>query len=546
MSENNNHILLETGAFIHSAIQEDLKGRLNALHTRFPPEPGGFLHIGNAKAVYINFELAKIYGGKCNLRMDDTNPAKEEEEFVQAIQDEIKWLGYDWEDRLFFASDYFDKFYECAVELVKKGLAFVCDLSAEEMRAAFGSIDKPGTESPYRGRSVEENLDLFARMKNGEFPDGTKTLRAKIDMASPNLNMRDPVIYRIAHKTHSNTGDKWCIYPMYDFAHPLEDAIEGITHSLCSIEFEDHRPIYDWYINNLDFAIKPRQIEFAKMSVSNTIMGKRYLRGLIAEGKADGWDDPRLVTVSGMRRRGYPPAAIREFLGATGVSKALSKVEFAMLEFFVREHLAPASKVVMAVLNPLKVTIENYPEGQTEMLDIDGREVPFSREILIEREDFMEEPAKKFFRLAPGKEVRLKGAYYVTCTDVVKDAAGEIIEVRCTYDPATKSGTVLPDGTEMRKVKGTLHWVSAPHGVPIKAMLYDTLVLDAPEHPDGFVENPDSLIIMDKAVGEPSLADAKPDDRFQFMRNGYFCLDNKEGGLIFNRTVSLKSSYKMS
>ena len=544
MSDNNNHILMETGAFIHSAIKEDLKGRLNELHTRFPPEPGGFLHIGNAKAVYINFELAKIYGGKCNLRMDDTNPTKEEEEFVQAIQDEIKWLGYDWEDRLYFASDYFDKFYECAIQLIQKDLAFVCDLSAEEMRESFGGIDKAGIESPYRGRSIEENLDLFARMKNGEFPDGAKTLRAKIDMASPNLNMRDPVIYRIAHKTHSNTGDKWCIYPMYDFAHPLEDAIEEITHSLCSIEFEDHRPIYEWYVNNLDFAIKPRQIEFAKMSVSNTIMGKRYLRGLIAEGKADGWDDPRLVTVSGMRRRGYPPAAIREFLGATGVSKALSKVEFAMLEFFVREHLAPVAKVVMAVLNPLKVVIENYPDGQVEMLLLDDREIPFSREIFIEREDFMEEPAKKFFRLAPGKEVRLKGAYFITCTDVVKDASGNIIEVRCTYDPDTKSGT---PGAEVRKVKGTLHWVSAQQAIPIKAMLYDTLVLDAPEHPDGVIENPDSLVEMNGAVGEPCLADAKLEDRFQFMRNGYFCLDsraNDDGKPVFNRTVSLKSSYR--
>lgn len=542
---------METGTFIHSAIQEDLKGRLNALHTRFPPEPGGFLHIGNAKAVYINFELAKIYGGTYNLRMDDTNPAIEKAEFVQAIQDDIRWLGYDLDGRLFFASNYFDKLYECAVTLIKKGLAFVCDLTAEEMRASFGGIDKAGTDSPYRNRSIEENLDLFTRMKNGEFPDGAKTLRAKLDMASPNMNMRDPVMYRITRQTHSNTGDKWCIYPMYDFAHPLQDAIEGITHSLCSIEFEEHRPIYEWYISHLDFPIKPRQIEFAKMSISNTIMGKRHIRALIAEGKYDGWDDPRLVTLSGMRRRGYLPASIREFLGNTGVSKALSRVDFGMLEYFVREHLAPVSKVVMAVLNPLKVIIENYPEGEVEMLTLPFhgdnealgcREVPFSREIYIEREDFMETPGKKFFRLAPGKEVRLKGAYYVTCTGIVKDTAGNIVEVRCTYDPETKSGS----GVELRKVKGTLHWVSAKHAVPIKAMLYDMAVLDAPDAPDGIIDNPDSLIVMPNALGEPCLADATMDDRFQFMRNGYFCLDNKHEGLVFNRTVSLKSSYKKS
>ena len=545
----NNHILLETAAFIHTAINEDLKGRLNELRTRFPPEPGGYMHIGNAKAVYINFELAKIYGGKCNLRMDDTNPLIEEEEYVRAIQEEIHWLGYDWEDRLFFASDYFDKFYDCAVELIKKDLAFVCDLSADELRATFGSIDNAGTESPYRSRSIEENLDLFSRMKNGEFPDGSKTLRAKIDMASPNLNMRDPVIYRIMRKTHSNTGDKWCIYPMYDFAHPLEDAIEGITHSLCSIEFEDHRPIYEWYVNNLDFPVKPRQIEFAKMSVSNTVMGKRFLRPLVADGTVDGWDDPRMVTLSGMRRRGYPPAAIREFLGATGVSKATSKVDFAMLEHFVREHLSPVSKVVMAVLNPLKVVIENYPAGQAEMLNLSfhgeneelgSREVPFSREIYIEREDFMEEPEKKFFRLAPGKEVRLKGAYFVICKDTVKDADGNITEVICTYDPETKSGT---PGAETRKVKGTLHWVSASHALPIKTMLYDTLVIDTE---DGPIFNPNSLTEMPGAFAEPCLAEAKIEDRFQFMRNGYFCSDSKSGKGVFNRIVSLKSSYKRS
>jgi len=569
------NILLQTGAFIHSAINEDLKGRLNELQTRFPPEPSGYLHIGNAKAVYINFELAKVYGGKCNLRMDDTNPAREDGEYVQAIQEDIKWLGYDWEDRLFFASDYFEKFYECAVKLIEKGLAFVCDLSAGQMRESAGGVDKKGVESPYRNRSVEENLDLFARMRAGEFPDGAKTLRAKIDMASPNLNMRDPVIYRITRLHHQNTGDAWCIYPMYDFAHPLEDAIEGITHSLCSLEFEDHRPIYDWYVNNCGFEKKPRQIEFAKISIANTIMGKRFIKQLVESGKISGWDDPRLVTLRGMRRRGYPPAAIREFLGATGVSKALSRYEFGFLEHFVREHLAPVAKVVMAVLNPLKITIENYPENDVEMLNLPfhnenealgAREVPFCREIFIEREDFLDDEnlPNKFFRLAPGKEVRLKGAYAVKCTEVIRDASGEVVELKCTYDPATKSGisagaasaggaSVSSDGAAVpaeggeppRKIKGVLHWVSARHGVKIKAMLYDTLVVDAPDTDEGVAENPDSLIEMPNAIAEPALASAALDERFQFMRNGYFCLDAGGGDVpVFNRTVSLKSSKK--
>ena len=540
--------IMETGAFIHSAIQEDLKGRLSDLRTRFPPEPGGFLHLGSAKAVYINFELAKAYGGKCNLRMDDTNPVKEKSEFVNAIKDEIKWLGYDWGDRFYYASDYFEKFYGCAVELIEKGLAFVCDLSAEEVRANFGSIDRPGVESPYRSRPVEENLELFRRMRAGEFGDGAKTLRAKIDMSSPNLNMRDPVIYRIAHKSHSNTGDKWCIYPMYDFAHPLEDAIEGITHSLCGTEFENHRPIYDWYIDNLSFPVRPRQIEFAELSVSNTVMGKRFLRPLVENGVVDGWDDPRLVTISGMRRRGYPASAIREFLGATGISKAQSQVDFGMLEHFVRESLAPVSKVVMAVLRPVKVVIENYPEGQVENLEIDfgnelgSREVPFAREIFIEESDFMEEPASKFFRLAPGKEVRLKGAYYILCTDVKKDPDGKITEIVCTYDPETKSGSKK----EMRKVKGTIHWVSVHHAKKVKAMLYDTLVIDAPETEDGFTANPHSLVVMENAYAEPYVASAPSCERFQFMRQGYFCKEGKSEGEdvpVFNRTVSLKSSY---
>ncbi|MCL2386400.1 MAG: glutamine--tRNA ligase/YqeY domain fusion protein [Defluviitaleaceae bacterium] len=554
MIDNDKHILLETGAFIHSAIREDLEGRLGELRTRFPPEPSGCLHIGNAKGVYINFELARIYGGKCNLRFDDTNPAREDEEFVTSIQEDIRWLGYDWEDRLFYASDYFEKFYECAVSLIEQGVAFVCDLSAGELRASFGGVDKAGTPSPYRERSIGENLDLFARMRAGEFLDGAKTLRAKIDMASPNLNMRDPVIYRIARIHHQNTGDAWCIYPMYDFAHPLEDAIEGITHSLCSLEFEDHRPLYDWYINHLDFPVKPRQIEFAKISLENSVMGKRFIKELVASGKIIGWDDPRLVTLRGMRRRGYPPAAIREFLGATGVSKALSKYEFGFLEHFVREHLAGVSKVVMAVLDPIKVVIENYPEGQVEMLslpfhnentELGSREIPFCREIYIEREDFMEDPPKKFIRLAEGREVRLKGAYFVMCTAVIKDEDGNIKEIRCTYDPDTKSGGPEPN----RKVKGTIHWVSAKHAVPINAMLYDTLVLDDPTSETGITENPNSLIEMNGAFAEPYLANAKPEDRYQFMRNGYFCLDTPHHStsrdkLVFNRTVSLKSSFK--
>ena len=549
---NNDHPLLNTATFIHNAIRQDLGADLTRLHTRFPPEPGGFLHIGSAKAVYINAELAKLYGGKFNLRMDDTNPVKEDAAFVQAIQDEIRWLGYEW-DGLYLASDYFEQMYECAVTLIKKSVAFVCDMSAEEIRATFGGLGEAGTESPHRNRSIEENLDLFARMRAGEFPDGALTLRAKIDMSSPNLNMRDPVIYRIAHKEHSNTGNTWCIYPMYDYAHPLEDAIEGITHSLCGTEFEDHRPIYEWYVNQLDcFPNKPRQIEFAEINLSDTILGKRHIRKLVAEGKIDGWDDPRLVTISGMKRRGYPAAAIRDFFGAAGVSKAKNRVEFGMLEHFVRERLKDEAKTVMAVLEPLKVIITNYPEGQTEMLELAyeeggaNRAVPFSREIYIERTDFMEEPEKKFFRLAPDREVRLKGAYAITCTQIIKNEAGEITEIHATYDPATKSGS----DTSGRKIKGVLHWVSAPHALPIEARLYETLVLDDETAESGVVENPNSLTVMHGALAEPSLASATVDDRFQFMRQGYFCIDvspaaGANGGKpVFNRTVGLKSSYK--
>ena len=538
------------GNFINTIIEEDLEDTSKVV-TRFPPEPNGYLHLGHAKSICLNFGLAKQYGGKCNLRFDDTNPAKEDTEFVNSIKNDIKWLGFDWEDRLFFASSYFDKMYEYAVELIKKGLAFVCDMSPEEVRLSRGTLTEPGKESPYRNRSVEENLDLFERMKNGEFADGEKTLRAKIDMASPNINMRDPVIYRIAHMTHHATGDKWCIYPMYDFAHPVEDAIEGVTHSICTMEFEDHRPLYDWVVNNIDFDVKPRQIEFAKLNLEDTIMGKRYLRNLVETNQVDGWDDPRLITLSGIRRRGYTPEAVRNFCASVGVSKANSVVSLAQLEYFVREDLQPKVPVVMAVLDPVKLVITNYPEGQTEMLEIENhakdesfgkRMVPFSRELYIEREDFMEEPPKKFFRLAPGKEVRLKGAYFVTCTDVVKDENGNITEIHCTYDPATKSGL---DFTA-RKVKGTIHWVNCETAISADVNLYENLVVPDETSDNGYSLNPNSLKTV-RAYIEPSVKGAKPMDRFQFIRNGYFIADSKhctEDNLVFNRIVSLKSSFK--
>lgn len=538
------------GNFINTIIEEDLEDTSKVV-TRFPPEPNGYLHLGHAKSICLNFGLAKQYGGKCNLRFDDTNPAKEDTEFVNSIKNDIKWLGFDWEDRLYFASSYFDKMYEYAVELIKKGLAFVCDMSPEEVRLSRGTLTEPGKESPYRNRSVEENLDLFERMKNGEFADGEKTLRAKIDMASPNINMRDPVIYRIAHMTHHATGDKWCIYPMYDFAHPVEDAIEGVTHSICTMEFEDHRPLYDWVVNNIDFDVKPRQIEFAKLNLEDTIMGKRYLRNLVETNQVDGWDDPRLITLSGIRRRGYTPEAVRNFCASVGVSKANSVVSLAQLEYFVREDLQPKVPVVMAVLDPVKLVITNYPEGQTEMLEIENhakdesfgkRMVPFSRELYIEREDFMEEPPKKFFRLAPGKEVRLKGAYFVTCTDVVKDENGNITEIHCTYDPATKSGL---DFTA-RKVKGTIHWVNCETAISADVNLYENLVVPDETSDNGYSLNPDSLKTV-RAYIEPSVKGAKLMDRFQFIRNGYFIADSKhctEDNLVFNRIVSLKSSFK--
>ena len=541
-----------TGNFIHTAIQEDLGDNLTKIHTRFPPEPNGYLHIGHAKSICLNFGLAKLYGGKCNLRFDDTNPTKEDVEYVDSIKQDVKWLGFDWEDRLFFASSYFDTFYEVALKLIKEGLAYVCDLSAEEMRQYRGTLNAPGKQSPYRNRSVEENLDLFSRMKAGEFPDGSHTLRAKIDMASPNINMRDPVLYRIAHAHHHKTGDAWCIYPMYDFAHPLEDAIEGITHSICTMEFEDHRPLYDWVVAHSGLPAKPRQIEFARLSMTNTVMSKRKLRALVEEGLVDGWDDPRMPTISGLRRRGVTPEAIRDFCEKIGVSKAISKVDSSLLDYCIRDDLKAKTPVVMAVLRPLKVIIENYPEGQTELLPIENNpetaslgthQVPFGRELYIEQEDFMEVPEKKFFRLSPGKEVRLKGAYFITCTGVDKDANGNITAVRCTYDPATKSGS----GFEGRKVKGTLHWVNASTAVPITTRLYEAMLLDDPNDPNGdMVMNPNSLEEL-SSVAEPAVKEAKGGDRFQFMRNGYFCADTKDSTadhLVFNRIVALKSAYK--
>lgn len=550
--ENENNNLSQTGNFIHNYIQKDLEGNLNKIHTRFPPEPNGYLHIGHAKSICLNFGLADYYGGKCNLRFDDTNPAKEDDEFVRSIKEDIKWLGFDWEDRLYFASSYFEKMYQCAVELIKKGKAFVCDLTPEEIREKRGSLNTPGEESPYRNRSIEENLDLFSRMKKGEFKDGEKTLRAKIDMSSPNINMRDPVIYRIAHIPHHKTDNDWCIYPMYDFAHPLEDAFEEITHSICTMEFEDHRPLYDWFINQLDFKIKPRQIEFAKLNLSNTVMGKRYLRQLVEEGKVDGWDDPRLVTLSGIRRRGYTPESIKNFCQMVGVSKASSVVDTAQLEYCIREDLKAKVNVVMAVLDPIKVVITNYPEDMEETLtiennpeneDLGNREVMFSRELYIERDDFLEDAPKKFFRLSVGKEVRLKGAYFIMCNEVIKDENGNIVELRCTYDPETKSGS----GFTGRKVKGTIHWVSAKHAVKATINLYDSLVVPSLENEKELIENENSLIVLNNAYIEPSILSANKMDRFQFIRNGYFVADSKhfeKDNLVFNRIVSLKSSFK--
>ena len=543
-----------TGNFIHNYILNDLgNDKLCHLNTRFPPEPNGYLHIGHAKSICLNFGLANYYGGKCNLRFDDTNPTKEDLEYVDSIKEDVKWLGFDWEDRLYFASEYFDKFYEYAVKLIKKGKAFVCELSAEEIKEYRGTLNTIGKNSPYRDRSIEENIDLFERMKNGEFPDGSKTLRAKIDMSSPNINMRDPVLYRISHSIHHRTGDKWCIYPMYDFAHPLEDAIEGITHSICTMEFEDHRPLYDWVIENVGvFDIIPRQIEFARLGLTNTVMSKRKLRELVEKNFVDGWDDPRMPTISGLRRRGVTPEAIRDFCDKIGVSKANSKVDSNLLDYCIRDDLKTKVNSVMAVLNPLKLIITNYPENQVEYLEIENnqendklgkRKVAFSRELYIEKEDFMEFPTKKYFRLALNKEVRLKGAYFVTCTNFVKDENGEIIEVHCTYDPETKSGS----GFTGRKVKGTIHWVDAKTALKSEVRLYEPLMLENEENISDLIFNENSIKILKNCYIEPIVKESNKGDRFQFIRNGYFCVDTKfsnTDNLVFNRIVSLKSSYK--
>jgi glutaminyl-tRNA synthetase len=542
--------------FIRKAIDEDLRtGRFDHVHTRFPPEPNGYLHIGHAKAIWIDYGIAEEYGGLYNLRFDDTNPVKEDVEYVDSIQEDIRWLGFDWGDRLFYASDYFEQLYEYAVRLIKKGKAYVCDLSPDEIREYRGTLTEPGTDSPDRGRSVEENLDLFGRMRAGEFEDGSRTLRAKIDMASPNMNMRDPVMYRILHATHHRTGDKWCIYPMYDWAHGQCDSIEGITHSLCSLEYEDHRPLYDWYLGELGIH-HPRQIEFARLHLNYTVVSKRRLIRLVNEGVVAGWDDPRMPTLSGMRRAGYTPEAIRTFCDRIGVAKANSTIDVAFLEHCVREDLNERSPRVMGVLRPLRVVIDNYPEDQVEQLDainhplnpaLGTRKVPFSRVLYIERDDFREDPPRRFFRLAPGREVRLRYAYFITCVDVVKDENGQVIELRCTYDPETRGGDA-PDG---RKVKGTLHWVSASHALKAEARLYDRLFLK--EDPDDVEPgqdftaslNPNSLEVLTSCRVEPSLAGAAPGSRYQFERQGYFCVDpdSTDGRLVFNRTVSLRDSW---
>ncbi|MHB9094863.1 MAG: glutamine--tRNA ligase/YqeY domain fusion protein [Eubacteriales bacterium] len=545
----------ESSNFIKNIIIDDLEsGKHKEIVTRFPPEPNGYLHIGHAKSIVLNFDLADEFHGRTNVRFDDTNPVKEDTEYVESIKEDVKWLGYDW-DGLFFASDYFEEMYNRAVLLIKKGKAYVCDLSADEIRETRGTLKQPGKESPYRSRSVEENLDLFARMRNGEFKDGEKVLRAKIDMASPNLNMRDPVIYRIAHASHHNTGDKWCVYPMYDYAHPLEDAVEGVTHSICTLEFEDHRPLYDWVIRECETECQPLQYEFARLNMTNTVMSKRKLKLLVDKRLVDGWDDPRMPTISGLRRRGYTPEAIRGFVREIGVAKSNSVVDSQMLEHFVREDLKLKAPRTMAVVRPLKVVITNYPQGQVEWLDAEInpenpemgiRKIPFSREIYIEQDDFMEDPPPKYFRLFPGNEVRLKNAYFIKCNEVIKNEQGKLLEVRCTYDPATKSGS---DFTE-RKVKGTIHWVEASHAAKAEFRLYEPLILDEEEEEgESFLDhiNPNSLEILQGFV-EPAMAEVKPQDKFQFFRHGYFTVDTKQTTSekpVFNRIVSLKSSFKL-
>lgn len=543
--------------FIEMEIDKDLaNGTYSHVQTRFPPEPNGYLHIGHAKSILLNAGLAKEYGGKFNLRYDDTNPTKEKWEFVESIREDVEWLGASFEDRVFFASDYFDEMYECALKLIDKGKAFVCDLSADEIRAYRGDFTTPGKESPYRNRSVEENRRLFEEMKAGMYEDGSRVLRAKIDMSSPNINMRDPVIYRIAHMTHQNTGDKWCIYPMYDFAHPIEDAIEHITHSICTLEFEDHRPLYEWVVRECEFEEPPRQIEFAKLYLTNVITGKRYIKKLVEDGIVDGWDDPRLVSIAALRRRGYTPESIQRFVELCGVSKANSSVDYAMLEYCIREDLKLKRPRMMAILHPLKLIIDNYPEGQTEFLpmpnnlenpDLGERKIPFSRELWIEEEDFMEVPPKKYFRLFPGNEVRLMGAYFVTCVGVEKDADGTVTAVHCTYDPETKSGS----GFSGRKVKGTIHWVNASTAIEAECRLYENIVdeergkLDA----EGKLNlNPNSLTVLKNCKLEPDFCGARAYDSYQFVRNGYFCVDCKDSrpeALVFNRIVSLKSSFQL-
>lgn len=545
--------------FIQDIISEDLRtgkneGRIN---TRFPPEPNGYLHIGHAKSICLNFGLALANHGICNLRFDDTNPSKEEVEFVESIQEDVRWLGFDWEDRLYYASDYFEQLYEWAVQLIKDGKAYVCDLSAEQIREYRGTLTEAGKESPYRNRSVEENLDLFTRMRAGEFADGSRVLRAKIDMASPNLNMRDPVMYRILRQTHHRTGDKWVIYPMYDYAHPLSDAIEGITHSVCTLEFADHRPLYDWFIDNVKPKYTPRQYEFARLNLTYTVMSKRKLRALVEQGYVKGWDDPRMPTISGLRRRGYTPESIRDFCDRIGVAKRDSIVDIALLEHCIREDLNKKAERVMAVLNPLKIVIENYPEGQVEWLPVENnpenpesgsRNIPFGRELFIEKEDFMEDPPRKFFRLSPGKEVRLKGAYIIKCEDVIKDEkTGEIIELRCSYDPDTRSGGPAAG----RKVKGTLHWVAAGYAIPAQVNLYDHLFMtENPDNDDDGLEftqklNPHSLSVLNNCLVEMGLQKALPGERFQFLRQGYFVIDKESTAerLVFNRIVSLKDTW---
>lgn len=547
--------LFKQGSFIQDIIDEDMKNNTygGRVHTRFPPEPNGYLHIGHAKAICIDFGIAEAYGGLCNLRFDDTNPTKEEVEYVESIKDDIHWLGFDWGDRLFYASNYFEQLYQYAIKLIEQGKAYVCDLNAEQIREFRGTLKAPGRHSPYRDRSIAENLDLFKRMRAGEFADGSRVLRAKIDMASPNINMRDPVIYRILRATHHRTQDEWCIYPMYDYAHPLSDAIEGITHSLCSLEFEDHRPLYNWFLQELQIPQAPKQIEFARLNLGYTITSKRKLRRLIDEGVVNDWDDPRLPTLSGMRRRGYTPTAIREFCNRIGVAKTNSIIDILQLEHCQREELNAHAQRVMAVLKPLKVVITNYPEGQTEYFDTENnpedatagtRKVPFSRVIYIEQDDFMENPPRKYFRLAPGREVRLKSAYYIKCEEVVKDASGAIVELRCTYDPDSRGGTTA-DG---RRVQGTLHWVSAAHAVPAEVRLYNQLFLtEDPEQGGDFMVNvnPDSLQLITECLVEPGLREADLGQRFQFMRQGYFCLDpdTKTDKLVFNRIVSLKDTW---